>query len=275
MGSVFSKRFLRAGFGVLGFDPVAAGRQALEDAGGKAAAGVGEVFTHCECVLLSLLDSSVTRKVLTELKPESACRIIIDTTTGQPSDAEEFAQSVQDFGARYLDAPVAASSVQLEEGSDVTVMVGGDGEAIGQCHSIFSSFATRTLHVGGPGNGARMKLVSNLILGLNRAALAEGLHLAKLLGIEPAVLKEVLPQTKARSPIMASKLDKMLTEDFSPHARLSQHLKDVRLMLDLAMESGSRLPLSETHAALLEAAEALGFGDADNCAVLKAYSRRE
>jgi 3-hydroxyisobutyrate dehydrogenase-like beta-hydroxyacid dehydrogenase len=113
-----------------------------------------------------------------------------------------------------------------------------------------------------------MKLVTNLVLGLNRAALAEGLALAWDLDLNPAETLNVLRRSMAYSRIMDTKGEKMITQDFTPQAKLSQHLKDVRLMLSA---SSIPLPLTETHRQLLEKAEALGFGDADNSALIKAY----
>jgi 3-hydroxyisobutyrate dehydrogenase-like beta-hydroxyacid dehydrogenase len=78
---------------------------------------------------------------------------------------------------------------------------------------------------------------------------------------------DVMRRSMAYSRIMDTKGEKMITQDFTPQAKLSQHLKDVRLML---AASSIPLPLSETHRQLLEKAESLGFGDADNSAVIKA-----
>ena len=112
-----------------------------------------------------------------------------------------------------------------------------------------------------------MKLVTNLVLGLNRAALAEGLVFAQQLDLDLTQALDVMRRSMAYSRIMDTKGEKMITQDFTPQAKLSQHLKDVRLML---AASSIPLPLSETHRQLLEKAEALGFGDADNSAVIKA-----
>ena len=63
----------------------------------------------------------------------------------------------------------------------------------------------------------------------------------------------------------------MIEEDFTPQARLSQHLKDVRLILAAGERNSAHLPLSEIHRRLLEKAETTGFGELDNSAVIKAY----
>ena len=118
-----------------------------------------------------------------------------------------------------------------------------------------------------------MKLVLNLVLGLNRAVLAEGLEFARASGIDPAVALEILKSGPAYSRAMEAKGEKMLTGDFEPEARLSQHLKDVRLILAYGEKLGAKLPLSALHRELLEAAETAGFGGADNSAIIKAFQK--
>ena len=117
------------------------------------------------------------------------------------------------------------------------------------------------------------KNVGMIGLGLNRAALAEGLVFAQSIGIDPEAALQVLMNSMAHSRIMDTKGRKMVEGDFRTQARLSQHLKDIRLILAAAASAGQDLPLTEAHRQLLEAAETAGFGDADNSAVIRAYAR--
>ena len=153
-------------------------------------------------------------------------------------------------------------------------MAGGTRDAFDRSSDIFSALATRSFYLGPCGSGARMKLVLNLVLGLNRAVLAEGLAFARATGVDAATALEVLKAGPAYSRAMDAKGSKMLTGDFSVEARLSQHLKDVRLILATAAESGALTPLSELHRKLLEQVEAEGYGDADNSAIIKAFDAR-
>jgi 2-hydroxy-3-oxopropionate reductase len=117
-----------------------------------------------------------------------------------------------------------------------------------------------------------MKLVVNLVLGLNRAVLAEGLSLARACGLDLAATLQVLRAGAAYSRVMDTKGHKMIAEEFQPQARLSQHLKDVRLILTEAERVGAVVPLSRLHRALLEEVEAGGWGEEDNSAVIRAFS---
>ena len=116
-----------------------------------------------------------------------------------------------------------------------------------------------------------MKLVVNLVLGLNRAVLAEGLALAQSCGIDPAAALEVLKTTPAYSQAMDTKGPQMVRGDFAPVARLAQHLKDVRLIRELAQRHAARIPLSDLHEELLNRAVELGLGEADNSAIIRVF----
>ncbi|MFY9512967.1 MAG: NAD-binding protein, partial [Rubrivivax sp.] len=119
------------------------------------------------------------------------------------------------------------------------------------------------------------KLATNLVLGLNRAVLAEGMVFAERLGIAPAAFLNLVLATPARSDAAVAKGALMVDGDFGhPQSRIHQHLKDVLLMLDQARATGQQLPLSQTHAALLQAAVAAGDGELDNAAILRQIRRQ-
>ena len=227
----------------------------------------------CDRVLISLYTTDTVEEILDRcgdgLKPG---QILIDTTTGEPEQTARLGRRLADRGVHYLDAPISGSSEQTRRG-EVTTIVGGAREAFDACSDLWDCFSAKTIYAGLCGAGARMKLVSNLVLGLNRAALAEGLVFARATGLELDATLEVLMGSMAYSRIMDTKGHKMLTGDFSTEARLTQHLKDIRLILQAASEGDQILPLTEAHCRLLEAAEAAGFGDMDNSAVIRAFDK--
>ena len=89
-------------------------------------------------------------------------------------------------------------------------------------------------HIGKIGDGGRAKLAVNLILGLNRLALAEGLVFAERLGLDPAAFLKVARGSAAYSQVMDVKGAKMMRGEFAAEGRVTQHLKDVHLMLEQA-----------------------------------------
>jgi 3-hydroxyisobutyrate dehydrogenase-like beta-hydroxyacid dehydrogenase len=153
-------------------------------------------------------------------------------------------------------------------------MVGGDKTAFATCRDIFDALSEKVFYVGPSGHGSKAKLASNLILGLNRLVLAEGLIFAEKLGLDPAAFLELIKTTPAYSAIMDIKGEKMLEGDFTPQARIRQHHKDVSLILKYAEQAGQELPLSKVHLDVLNKAIAAGDADLDNTAVIKELRRR-
>ena len=110
-------------------------------------------------------------------------------------------------------------------------------------------------------------------MGLNRAALAEGIVFAESLGIPPASFLQLVLSTPARSEAAVVKGNMMVNEQFEPQSRIRQHLKDVQLMLDMAKGLQQNLPLSQTHAGLMKDAVAAGDGELDNAAIIRQIRR--
>jgi 3-hydroxyisobutyrate dehydrogenase-like beta-hydroxyacid dehydrogenase len=271
LGGALAQRLLDSGRALIGYDIDPARLDAFRAMGGQPADSAAAVSEVCDTVLLSLPTTDVVEAVIAQvdahLRPGL---IIIDTTTGEPERTARLGERLARRGVHYLDATVSGSSAEARKGN-VVVMAGGGRAAFDACEDIFRSFAKQWFHVGPCGSGARMKLVVNLVLGLNRAVLAEGLALAERAGLDPALALEILKAGAAYSRAMDHKGERMLRRDFTPQARLSQHLKDVRLILAMGEGAGAKLPLSALHKQLLEGLEAAGLGHADNSAIIKAF----
>jgi 3-hydroxyisobutyrate dehydrogenase-like beta-hydroxyacid dehydrogenase len=271
MGMALAERLHSGGFDVWGHDIDPARESLLAAAGGKPVPNAADIASGCGWILLSLPDSDVVAAVLAEMGPALAAgQIIIDTSTGDPERAAAIGRRLAERGICYLDATISGNSQQVRE-KQAVVLAGGPAAAFDQCQDLFRLFARRWFHLGPCGSGSQMKLVSNLVLGLNRAALAEGLWLGKALGLDPQIVLTVLRESMAYSRIMDTKGEKMIHGDFAPQARLSQHLKDVRLMLQAAARAGTDLPLTQAHARLLELAESAGYGAQDNSAIIRVF----
>jgi len=232
-------------------------------------------LAECSRVIVSLYSSAVVAEIIERmLTGPCAVQVIVDTTTGEPSDAVTLSRRLAERGVKYLGAPISGSSQQTRRG-DATVIVDGEPSDFDACADLWPVLGCKVFHVGACGSAAKTKLVTNLVLGLNRAALAEGLSFAESIGISPERALEVLEGSVAYSRTMETKGRKMIEKDFRVEARLSQHLKDVRLMLDEAQAAGCDLHLTQTHARLLETAEAAGCGELDNSAIIKVYARSD
>jgi len=273
LGIELARRARIAGFEIVGYDidDRAGGHLA---ALGQRAGSASEVADKCSCLILTLPDSDISTRVVEELLPAlHRGSVILDATTGDPDRMAEMGKTLSRSGVQYLDTTILGSSADVALGLGL-LMVGGEERDFNRCRPVLEALAGRIFHLGPCGSGARMKLVVNLVLGLNRAALAEGLVFARATGVDPAQALEVLQSGLAYSRIMDAKGPKMLSQDFRPVARLAQHLKDVHLMMETAGRVDQPLPLTAQHARLLTAVVERGGGDLDNSAVILAYESK-
>lgn len=268
MGTAISTRLL--GFGI----PLCIWNRTRDKAAGLIQLGAkwsDRPFVDCSHLIVSLYSSDVVHDVVramgSDLRPG---QVIIDTTTGEPEDARRLAEELASKGVEYLAAPISGSSQQTQQG-EALVMVGGNEATFISCRELWSHLGKQVIYTGDCESAAKMKLVTNLVLGLNRVALAEGLAYAGAMGLSEQAALDVLKASAAYAKVMDVKGQKMVQSDFSTQAKLSQHLKDVRIILETAQHVGMLLPLSSLHRQLLERAESLGFGELDNCAVIRLY----
>jgi 3-hydroxyisobutyrate dehydrogenase-like beta-hydroxyacid dehydrogenase len=266
MGTALAERLLAQGYHVAVWNRTSAKAEPLLKQGAE---WCENPLACCQRSIISLYTTQVVEQVLERLAPGlRPGQTLIDTTTGEPAQTAALGQRLGAGGIHYLSAPISGSSEQARHG-EATLIVGGDREAFAACAGLWRSLGKEVFYVGPWDCAAKMKLVVNLVLGLNRAALAEGLAFGEAVGIEAASALPVLAGSMAFSRVMEVKGTKMVQRDFKVQARLSQHLKDVQMMLKAAAEAGMVLPLSETHRGLLEQAENCGLGDVDNSAIIE------
>lgn len=271
LGSAIAGRLLAANRLVYGYDTNAQQLTRFEQQGGMVAKDAASVIQNCQTVLLSLPSSDVVATVVGQLKSDvQPGQVVIDTTTGDPEQMIAIGQSLAELGAEYVEATVAGSSKQVGDG-EAAIFVGGAAKTVDRVRPILDTLTDTFYFMGAVGTASRMKLVHNLVLGLNRAVLAEGLMFAKGMGIDQGEALRILQQTPAASRVMETKGARMVSGDFEPQARLSQHLKDVRLILAASNRSNCQTPLSELHRQLLETAVELGLGEFDNSAIIRVF----
>ena len=277
MGEVFSRRLLDAGFSVIGYDVEPARRARLDEIGGKSVAAISELARPARCVLISVFNTDQVEDVVeNHLLPslgDGSGKIVMCLSTCDPDRIAALGERVVQRGIRFLDTPVSGTSQEVRQGFAVG-LIGGDGEAADEVKPVLDALCTRIFRTGQIGDGSRAKLAVNLILGLNRLALAEGLVFAERIGLDPKKFLEVARGSASYSRVMENKGPKMVRHDFEPEARARQTLKDVRLMLDKAKAVGQTLPLLEVHEQILMACVQNGDGDRDNCVVIEEVRRR-
>jgi 3-hydroxyisobutyrate dehydrogenase len=272
MGEVYAQRLIAAGFGVIGFDVDAERMKRLTQIGGRAGS-IADIARQCDPVVLAVFSTDQVEEVVDQgLMPAAAGKIVICTSTCDPDRIAALGTRVG-RDVRFLEVPVSGTSAQVRHGDGVG-LIGGDAALAQVAAPVLDALFPKRFHIGQIGDGGRAKLAINLILGLNRLALAEGLVFASRLGLDPAAFLEVARVSAAASQVMDTKGPKMVARDFAPEARVRQTLKDANLMRDQARAIGQELPLLEIHAAVLEACVGHGEGEKDNSIVIEEIRRR-
>lgn len=277
MGEVFARRLLDAGIPVTGYDIDAARRTRLTEIGGQPADTIAVLAGQARTFLIAVFNTDQVEEVVEcQLLPalgDSSHAIVLCMSTCDPDRVAALADRVGRRGIRYLDCPVSGTSDQVRRGDGVA-LIGGDPALTAEVRPVLDALFARSFHVGKVGDGGRAKLVVNLILGVNRLALAEGLVFAERLGLDPAAFLDVARGSASYSQVMDTKGPKMVHGDFTPEGRVKQTLKDARLMLEQAAKAGQQLPLLSVHADVLEACLKAGEGEKDNSIIIEEVRRR-
>lgn len=280
MGTACAGRLRAAGFDVLGFDVDAAKIAPLVALGGRAAGSIADIARECDRVVLAVFNTDQVEETiegargLLAARPASARPLTaLCVSTCDPDRITALAARLPAPRLRFVEAPVSGTSEQTARG-DALGLIGGEAAAVDDARDVITAICPRWHRIGPAGSGGRAKLAINLVLGINRAALAEGLVFAERMGLDPAAFLAVARESAAYSQIMDVKGKKMLAGDFSPQGYVTQSLKDFTLMLEQARRLKQRLPFGETYKGLMDGCVAAGEGDLDNSAVIREIRRR-
>jgi 3-hydroxyisobutyrate dehydrogenase-like beta-hydroxyacid dehydrogenase len=279
IGAAIARRLLAAGFQVAGYDTDAAKAASLTGEGFRAAASLMEVGESADRILLTVFDTQQVEDVIegegglleSMRSPEHA--IFISLSTCDPERIRSLGERVFSRGATLLECPLSGTSEQVAKGDGVGLVAGDEARAA-DIEDILDAICKRRHFVGALGNGNRTKLAINLILGLNRAALAEGLVFADRLGLPLATFLDVARGSAAYSQAMDVKGGKMIARDFAPHGKIAQSHKDFSLILDAAHKAGQELPFASLYRAMMQNCLEHGEADLDNAAIIEEIRRR-
>ncbi len=281
MGTACVRRLMQAGFEVLAYDVDAAKCAAVAKLGARVAGSVAETVRQSAAVVLAVFNTDQVEHViesaggvLDSVGTGAHSPIVICTSTCDPDRLAALAARVAPRGVRFLEVPISGTSGQVATGDGVG-LVGGDRDLMAQAAPMLDAICQRRYYLGAVGNGSRAKLAVNLILGLNRAAIAEGLVFAERLGLDREAFLDVARGSAAYSQVMDIKGPLMARREFrNPQSRVDQSLKDFSLMLEQAQAKGQELPFATVYARMLEDCMQHGEGEWDNAAIAEAIARR-
>lgn len=280
MGRACAARLLAAGHDVTGFDPDGEALLKFTAMGGRPASSFEELARSCRHIVLAVFNTEQVEAVLegphgilAVLPADALPCVVVCVSTCDPDRIAALAARLPPLRVRFVECPISGTSEQTARG-EALGLVGGDEDAVEEARPVLDAICPRRHYLGAPGNGGRAKLAINLILGINRAALAEGLVFAERMGLDPAAFLAVARDSAAYSQIMDVKGEKMVKGDFAPHGKITQSQKDFKLMLEQAARLKQELPLAQTYADLMKGCVAAGNGELDNSAVIREIRRR-
>jgi 3-hydroxyisobutyrate dehydrogenase/glyoxylate/succinic semialdehyde reductase len=225
-----------------------------------------EVGKQVNIIFTMLSDPSAVEEVafgengfLNKFKQNS---LWIDCSTVNPSFTKSTAAKVKKLNLRFIDAPVAGTTIPAEKG-ELIFFVGGDKKDVEEVKPLFEVMGKKILHLGANGKGTSMKMVINLILGQAMIAFSEGLVLGESLGFTKEELYNILLGGPVVAPFLTGKKDKIAKNNFEPEFPLQWMFKDFQLASLTGYENNVALPMTNQAKELYSLAIKYGFGEKD------------
>ncbi|MDM0115846.1 2-hydroxy-3-oxopropionate reductase [Variovorax sp. J22R133] len=196
-------------------------------------------------------------------------KVVVDCSSIDPIATKGFAKKIVDLGCGYVDAPVSGGEVGAKAAS-LTIMCGGEEATFARVKPLLEKMGKNITLVGGVGDGQVTKVANQIIVALNIAAVGEALVFASKAGADPAKVRQALMGGFASSRILEVHGERMIKRTFAPGFRIALHQKDLNLALQGARSLGVALPQTAGAAQLMNACAALGYGQEDHSALVRA-----
>ncbi|MCA9832832.1 MAG: NAD(P)-dependent oxidoreductase [Thermomicrobiales bacterium] len=271
MGLPMTRNLLAAGYTVVAFNRSPESLAEAASAGATAATSLADVAAQADIILSSLTNQQSVRDVylgngglIDNARPG---QVLIDTSTNDIALMREIAELAVAKSASFLDSPVSGG-VPGAVAASLTVMVGGDESVYNQVLPVLQVIGGNVHHLGPSGAGTAMKLVNQLLCGVNMAAVAEGLLFGASAGASPQKILEVISTSFGGSRMLDRGIPLIIERDFKPATPVDLIRKDLGIVMDAARDSG--LPLGVTSAAfdLYDRTSNDGFGPNDMTAIV-------
>jgi 3-hydroxyisobutyrate dehydrogenase-like beta-hydroxyacid dehydrogenase len=269
MGSRLTRRLHAAGWNVQAWNRSAGPADELRRESVAIAPSLAELAAGSDVVLSSLAnDEAVYSVYFANRGVFSAAKrgtIILEMSTISPELSRLLHRQACALGIRLLDTAISGSTPAVEAGT-ITLLAGGDQKTFDQCAPLYESIAKQWFLIGPGSSGVEMKLVVNLLLGLDMQAIAEAVSLGEHLKIDRDVMLDVLSRTAVIPPAFVGKFQKIKSGDYSPEFPLRLMSKDMDLAMRAARNSGAVLPAATAAQSVL-ASNITANGDLDLAAI--------
>ena len=274
MGLPMALNLVAAGYGVQGFDLSPAALATLAGAGGIASGSAAAAAEGAEALLLMVVDIDQARAVLFDAEALAALpdgAVVVLMATCPPGAVADLAARVAETGRRFVDAPVSGG-VAGARAASLTVMAAAPAADVAAVRPLLDALGSKVVHVGErPGQGAVVKSVNQLLCGVHIAAAAEALALAGKVGIDQAVMLDIVCGSAASSWMLKDRGPRMLEADPTVTSAVDIFVKDLGIVMEAGRDAKAALPLAALAHQLFLAASGQGHGKADDSQVIRTY----
>ena len=276
MGGAMAERLGSMGWAPLVYDIDPAKPTSLERFGAVALADASHVAIKAIAIIICVVDAAQTREVLfgahgiaPRLQPG---QVVLLCPTISPQDVEEMALGLRGLGVDVLDAPMSGGPARARDGS-MSLMVAGPDAVVERCAALLQALSSQVFRISErTGDGARTKLVNNLLAGINLVGAAEVMALADRMGLDLDRTLDVISQSSGQSWIGTDRMRRALARDLAPRAHMTLLAKDTRLAREAAQALGFDSPLGDLASRVFANAVAAGLADLDDAALLSFLS---
>ena len=271
MGAGMARNIAAAGIPLRVWNRTRAKAEPLAEAGAEVADSPAEAVRDADIVLTMLFDADSVEATLAEARAGlKQGAVLLQQSTVGVEGADRLAETADELGLVYVDAPVLGTKKPAEDGT-LVILASGPDEAQDVVAPVFDAIGSRTVWVGPAGQGTRLKLVANSWVLTVVEGIAESLTLARALGVEPRRFLEVVKGGAMDAPYVQLKGNAMLDGDFTPAFGLDGAAKDAGLIVDAARAAGADLAVIEAVQQHFARALAAGHGDKDMSATFLAH----
>lgn len=262
MGGRMTRRMVEAGHEVLAVD---ADPARVPACGARAAASLADLAARCDVIMMSLPDSSIIETVVGGpgglLEHARDGQVIVDLSTADPKSTRALHGLLAERGVRYLDAGISGGAAAADKGT-LTLMVGGDPEALAEVRPLLDAFSAAVHHMGPTGAGHVTKILNNFLNGVTLAATAEVMVAGKKAGLDLAQLLDVINSSSGVSFASLNRFPRIITGDYLEGGLTGKLMaKDVRLYVGLAADLEVTTLVGPATLSVFGVANALGYGD--------------
>ncbi|KAF5462779.1 hypothetical protein F2P56_018760 [Juglans regia] len=273
MGKAMATNLLRNGFKVTVWNRTLSKCDELVENGASIGETPAAVIKKCKCTIAMLSDPKAALSVVFDKEGvlEQICsgKGYIDMSTVDADTSSKINEAITSRGGHFIEAPVSGSKKPAEDGQ-LVILAAGEKALYEEAIPAFNVLGKRSFYLGQVGNGAKMKLVVNMIMGSMMNALSEGLALASTSGLDPQNLLDVLDLGAIANPMFKMKGPTMIQNNYSPAFPLKHQQKDMRLALALGDENAVSMPVAAAANEAFKKARSMGLGDLDFSAVFEA-----